>query len=169
MIRRNKKTGLFMTVRFPAAVSLAILLGGLLSSSVIAQTEPIVSTLEEIGFFGTWAIRCDAPASLENVVRSAYVSAAGEPGFSEDLGSDLPENTYRILAAQRDGDNQIVLEIELNAQIKQRLTMVVDGNRIRTLTNTLPDGRELVHNGIVTATDNRTPWLNRCETTEDRQ
>src|SRR5690606_29560877 len=69
MICRNKKTGLFMTVRFPAAVSLAILLGGLLSSSVIAQTEPIVSTLEEIGFFGTWAIRCDAPASLENVVR----------------------------------------------------------------------------------------------------
>ena len=160
-----------MTVRFSAAISLAILLGGLFCSSAIAQTETeaAVSTLEEVGFFGTWAIRCGEPASLENVVRSAYVTASGEPGFSEDLGADLPQNTYHVLAAQRDGDNQIVMEIELNTQIKQLLTMVIDGNRIRTLTNVLPDGRELVRNGIVTATDTRTPWLSRCETADSQR
>jgi hypothetical protein len=154
---------------YPAITCLAILLGGVLPSSATAKEETTISTLEEVGFFGTWAIRCDEPASLDNVVRSAYVSAAGDPGFSEDLGADLPQNTYRILAAQRDGDNQIILDIEFNVETKQRLTMVVDGNRIRTLTNALPDGRELVHSGSVVATGNRTPWLNRCETTEGRQ
>jgi hypothetical protein len=163
-----------MTVRFPAAVALAILLGGSFScaaiaSTAIVETQTVVSTLEEIGFFGIWAIRCGESAGLDNIVRSAFVSAAGEPGFSEDLGADLPENAYRILAAQRDGENQIVLDIELNVQMKQRLVMVVDNDRIRTLSNTLPDNRELVRNGVVVASGTRTPWLSRCDPAEQQR
>jgi len=154
---------------FGSVLFSSVVFSSVLPSSAAAQTEPIVAVLEQVGFFGTWAIRCGEPASLDNVVRSAYVSAAGEPGFSEDLGADLPQNTYRILTAQRDGDNQIVLAIELNAAIRQRLTMVVDRNRIRTLANVLADGRELVRNGAVVASGGKTPWLTRCETAQEKQ
>lgn len=129
-----------------------------------ATAQPAVATmLEEVGFFGTWAVRCGEPASPRNPVRTAYLSAAGEPGFSESIGADLPENIYRVVAAARDGDNQVALDVELNYQTRQRLTMVIDRDRIRTLANATPDGRMLVKNGAVVATGGKTPWLKRCE------
>lgn len=133
------------------------------SAGEAAAPHAIVATLEQVGFFGTWAARCGEPAGLRNPTRNTYVSAAGEPGFSESVGADLPENVYRIVAAARDGDNQIVLDVEFNYQTAQRLTMVLDRDRIRTLTNALPDGRLLVRNGAVVATGSKTPWLKRCQ------
>ncbi len=154
-----------MTFRLMPLAGLAAIFIGISATFVVAEPATDSATrgvLEEFGFFGQWAIRCDQPASVQNTVRSAYVSAAGEPGFSENLGEGLPENVYRILGVERRDDNQITLAIELNGQTLQRLTMVRDESRIRTITNELADGRIVVKNGIVAASGGRTPWLSRC-------
>jgi len=164
-----------MRFQFKAAARRAAVSGALSTLALIAACIPPSATaatpaetaaiLEPLGFFGTWAVRCDEPPAPQNVFRTAAVSAAGEPGFSESLGAGLTENVYRILDAQQDGDNQLILSVELNSGTRQQLTMVVDRERlrVRTLTNRLADGRELVKNGTVAANGERTPWLTRCK------
>lgn len=140
-----------------------------ITPALAATPAETVAILEPLGFFGTWAVRCDEPPGPQNVFRTAYVSAAGEPGFSESLGAGLADNIYRILDARQDGENQLMLSIELNNGIRQQLTMVVDRERlrVRTLTNRLADGKELVKNGAVAANGARTPWLTRCKDETD--
>ena len=147
----------------PAAITPVI------TSALAATSAETVAILEPLGFFGTWAGRCEEPPGPQNVFATAYVSAAGEPGFSESLGAGLADNIYRILDARQDGENQLMLSIELNSGIRQQLTMVVDRERlrVRTLTNRLADGKELVKNGAVTANGARTPWLIRCKDEAD--
>jgi hypothetical protein len=144
----------------PAALCAAAVLW--MPAPATAQTAAAVA-LEEIGFFGNWAIQCGQPAGPRNILRSAYVAANGEPGFAETVAPDVPANTYRVLSATRDGTNQIVLDVELNDDARQRLRMVFDGKRIRTLTNEMPDGKVLVEHGAIVATGTRTPWLTRCD------
>lgn len=148
-----------MGLRFFSA---ALCAAAAFSTPALAQTAA-AAALEEIGFYGNWAIQCGQPAGPRNILRSAYVSAKGEPGFAETVASDLPANTYRVLDAIRDGTNQIVLDVELNDNARQRLRMVFDDKRIRTLNNETPDGKMLVENGAVVATGTRTPWLTRCD------
>jgi hypothetical protein len=149
-----------MNIPLRAAAALVALLPILSATPVAAQSA--VETLEKFGFFGEWAIRCDRPAAPNNVMRRAYLSASGEPGFSEDLGSNAAVNTYRILDVRAASSNEIVLDIELNNERRQTLTMMLDGQRIRTLRNELPDGRVLVNEGSVVANGAKTPWLNLC-------
>lgn len=168
-MRSQFKAAACRAVVVRAASALAIVaacLSPTASTSTLAATPAeTVAILQPLGFFGTWAVHCDEPPAPQNVFRTAYVSAAGEPGFSESLGAGLSENIYRILDAQRDGDNQLVLSVELNDGLRQQLTMVVDRERqrVRTLSNRLAEGKELVKNGAVTANGARTPWLTRCK------
>lgn len=128
----------------------------------VHAASPEADTLDAFGFFGTWSLHCDRPAGPANIQRRAYISASGEAGFSESLGPDIAENTYRVLAASVSG-RIVVLDIELNGMIRQKLTMQRDGARIRTLANELPDGRTLVRDGTIVTTGGKTPWLNRCD------
>jgi hypothetical protein len=153
-----------MTTRFVPVAALAGLLVVLLNGAAHAAS-PAALALEEFGFLGVWSVHCDRPASPGNIARTAYLSASGEPGFTESLGPDLAENVYRILDAKIVAKAEIVLDIELNGQIRQKLTMTRDGDRIRTLTNQLPDGRTVVKEGTIVTTGTKTPWLNLCEKT----
>lgn len=152
----------------PALALIAACIPAITPTSAATPAETM-AILQPLGFFGTWAVRCDEPPGPQNVFRSAYLSAAGEPGFSESLGVGLSENVYRILDAQQNGDNQLILSVELNNGVRQQLTMVVDRERarVRTITNRLASGKELVKNGAVTANGARTPWLTRCKDETD--
>lgn len=150
-----------MIPRLLLAAALAAASSSVLPAPALSAT-PEAERLEQYGFLGEWAVRCGAPASPSNVHRRAFISASGEPGFTEWLGENFAENVYRILAAERDG-NQVVLDIELNGKITQRLTMIREDGRIRTLTNELGDGRVVVKNGKIVANGAPTPWLTLCQ------
>jgi len=147
---------------------LAAAMAVLFFSSHAAASESLRDTLENFGFFGHWAMDCAEPASPENNVRNARMSPTGDPIFSESLGADGEPNIYLILRAKRTGPDTIVIRTKLNSDIEQELTMRRDGNRLRTVTNRdRADGRYIVRHGIVTSNKKQTPWLTRCDSTDD--
>ncbi len=148
-----------------AAVIAALLVASplpALNPTPARAASPQADALEAAGFFGTWSLRCDRAPGPTNIMRQAYISAAGEAGFSENLGPDVAENIYRILDVAVTGST-VVLDVELNGTVQQRLTMRIEGKRIRTIENELADGRLLVKDGMITTVSIPTPWLNRCD------
>jgi hypothetical protein len=128
-----------------------------------AQAASNRETLEAFGFFGSWAENCAGPATPSNNHRTAFVSPAGHPTFTEILGPESEPNVYVILRARRVSGDVIRLRIRLNGEIVQDLTMRRDHGRLRTMTNRDAAGGALVvKNGIVTANGRQTPWLTHC-------
>jgi len=129
----------------------------------LAAAATVSETLDSFGFFGTWAISCHEPASPSNNLRSAFISASGDAMFNESLGPDSQANVYMILKAIRSGDGDITLRTKLNGETEQELTMRMDGDRIRTLSNRdLPSRKYVVRNGRVVSNRRVTPWLTHC-------
>jgi hypothetical protein len=119
--------------------------------------------LERVGFFGTWAIDCNAPSALDNVTRTAVVSSTGDATFKESLGLDSEPNEYVVLRTRQLGQSEIALRIKLNGEREQELVMRFHDGRIRTISNRdVKTGRYLVKNGSVRGTGTDTPWLMRC-------
>jgi hypothetical protein len=145
--------------KFLAAVAAVIFFT---ASPAVAET--LTQTLEAFGFFGRWAIDCDAPPSPSNTVRTARVSPTGEPTFSESLGGTGEPNAYVILRAKTIDANTIRVRIKLNSEYKQDLTMHRRDNKIHTISNREVDtGEYIVRKGVVVSTGQPTPWLTRCE------
>jgi hypothetical protein len=120
-------------------------------------------TLERFEFFGTWAPRCDQPASPDNSVRTVYVTTNGQVEFTESFGQGYEPNTYAVLDATIPNTDTVLLHIDLNGEIKQELTMSRNGAQLRTISNRRgSDGPFVVKNGIVAATGQPTPWLSHC-------
>jgi hypothetical protein len=129
-----------------------------------AAAETLTQTLESFGFFGRWAIDCNAPPSASNTVRTARISPTGEPTFSESLGGTGEPNAYVILRAKTIDANSIRVRIKLNSEYKQDLTMQRRGDKIRTISNREVDtGEYIVRKGVVVSNGQATPWLMRCE------
>jgi hypothetical protein len=128
-----------------------------------AHAGSLRQTLEEFGFMGSWAQDCERPADRENVWREVTLTEDGAR-FTESLGAGFVPSSYRVLSATRSAPDSIVLSIELNGHIRQDLTMVRRGDRIRTMVNQpLGSSAPVVQDGIVTANGLATPWLTRCE------
>lgn len=129
-----------------------------------AEAGSIGRTLTEFGFMGSWAQDCGRPADRDNIWRQASPIDDGGAIFTESLGEGFQPSIYRILAVRRTLSDTVVLTIELNSKIRQDLTMVLRGNRIRTMTNH-PAGlaKPVVKDGVVIANGAATPWLTRCE------
>jgi hypothetical protein len=145
--------------KFLAAVAAVIFF-----SAPPAIAETVTQTLESFGFFGRWAIDCRAPPSADNTVRTARVSATGEPIFSESLGGTGEPNVYVILRAKTIDASTVRVRIKLNVEYKQDLTMHRRDGRIHTITNREVDnGKYIVRRGVVVSTGQATPWLTRCE------
>ena len=97
-------------------------------------------------------------------VRTANAGAADAPvTFTESFGDDYQPNHYVVLGAKDSGTGGVTLRIQLNGSTLQDLTMVRDGNRVRTMTNRrVSDGKLVVRNGAVWGSGSKTPWLTRC-------
>jgi hypothetical protein len=143
-------------------VLVAILTAGVLGFD-FADAATTSETLTTFGFFGTWAMNCHEPASPSNNLRSAFISTTGDAMFNESLGPDSEANVYVILKATRRGDGTIVLRTKLNGETVQELTMRMDGDRLRTLSNRdIARGKYIVRNGRVVSNRHNTPWLTHC-------
>ena len=151
-----------MRIKFLAAAAAVILF-----CSPATSAESPGETLESFGFFGRWATDCNQPASPDNNVRTAQLSPAGDPVFSESLGSE--PNSYVVFRVRRTGADTIILRTKLNGEIIQELTMHRQGDRIRTIANRdMASGGYLVRKGVVVSTKRETPWLTRCGAQESR-
>jgi hypothetical protein len=127
-----------------------------------ARAESARETLDQFGFFGTWAVRCDEPSSPDNVTRYALTSTKGV-SFTETLGKDSQSNIYSVLSAKRVGGDSILIRTRLNSDIEQDLTIRRDQNRVRTMQNReVATGDFVVKDGIVDSNKSETPWLTRC-------
>jgi hypothetical protein len=144
-----------------SAISVAF--GLSLIQSAAASPTSIRQTLEGFDFFGTWAVSCERPPAPDNVIRTVYVTTNGQIEFSETFGEDYEPNIYGVLAADTYPHDTIVLRVDLNGEIRQRLTMRRKDGRIRTVTNqNLEDGSFVVRNEAVAKTGQATPWLSHC-------
>ena len=135
-------------------------LGLLLAGPAQAQTARAV--LDGFGFFGKWSPHCDQPAGPGNSLRHAFVTSTGDVRFTESLGEKYKDNVYVVLTAKRLGGDQVLLLIELNGTTTQRLTMLKQEGRIRTISNKGGDGHFVVRDGFVLSNRQPTPWLSRC-------
>lgn len=160
MIERWKGLG-GSIMRKAIGAALAI---GLLAATTVSSghAETPRATLERFGFLGTWAQDCARPAATDNVWRQTAIGR-GSVVFTESLGGDFVPSSYRVLDARLTAADTVVLSIKLNNRFRQELTMVLRGERIRTMTNR-PRGAKtpIVDNGIVVGTAMTTPWLTRC-------
>ena len=128
-----------------------------------ARAESARETLDQFGFFGTWAVHCDEPASPDNVMRHALASTKTRLSFTETLGKDSQPNIYSILSAKRLDADTVVIRTKLNKDIEQDLTIRREQNRVRTMQNREVGTRDfVVKDGIVDANKSETPWLTRC-------
>lgn len=140
-----------------------IVIASCLIASAAFGADANREVLERFGFFGIWAIDCQEPAAVDNVVRNAVVTGTGDPVFTETLGTNSDPNVYVILRARQIDDEQIALRIKLNGEREQDLVMRYAGGRIRTMSNRdVRSGRMLVKDGQVRGTSHATPWLTRC-------
>jgi len=127
-----------------------------------AAAEPTRGVLEQFGFFGTWAVHCDEPASPDNVTRLALTTTKGVT-FTETLGKDSQPNIYAVMSAKRLNPDTVVIRTKLNGDIEQDLTIRRDQNRVRTMQNReVGTGDLVVKDGIVGSNKSETPWLTRC-------
>jgi hypothetical protein len=144
-------------VKFLLIVALGVL------SVTVVRAETARDTLEQFGFFGTWAAHCGEPASPENVTRYARGSKSMALKFSETLGKDSEPNVYAVLSAERLSPDTVVIRTKLNDDIEQELTIRRDQDRVRTMENReVAGGEYVVKNGLVTSNKSETPWLTRC-------
>ena len=150
-----------MRVAMCAALAVA-----LIAAAAQAQTPPIGKTVAEFGFTGRWAIDCTQPPSLENAHRAIWTDDKGAVRFKDAFGDKYFPLSYRVLAAKRIDNDLLELRVERTAQGRQdqiqKLVLMAEGNRTRTVANSSPDGRIYVKDGYAMPGEQPTPWLNRC-------
>jgi hypothetical protein len=128
-----------------------------------ARADTVRDRLEAFGFFGRWAADCGAPASSTNSVRDVFV-ADDTVAFSESLGDRYEPNAYVVLSATPLGHDRIVLDVRLNGQTEQTLTIRKHNGRLRTMENRRKsDGKRVVAHGATVVGGVKTPWLSRCD------
>ena len=126
----------------------------------VAQAQT-AGVLNGFGLFGTWAVRCGAPAAPDNVVQTVIWTGREPVEYSETNKQGAVGNRYRVLSARMQGAD-LFMQVELNGRLVENLTIAKSGTAsIRTMSNQTYQGF-LVRDGFVGATGQPTPWLQKC-------
>lgn len=141
---------------------LAALLPIALLAATPAEAQSPRRILSEFGFMGAWSPECRTAPAPNNSRRTTRIGRSGTVTFEEDLGPDFEPNKYVVRNAQRVGRDAVSIRVELNGEHVQDLTVVKDGRRLRTMENVGADGKAVVQNGRVLASNRETPWLTKC-------
>jgi hypothetical protein len=142
------------------AVLLPVALG--FFAAVPAEARSVRSVLSDFGFMGAWSADCAAAPAPSNSRRTARTGRSGLVTFEEDLGPDYQPNKYVVVGAQRLARDTVAIRVELNGERMQDLTVLKDGQRLRTIENVGADGKAVVKDGRLVANNRETPWLNKC-------
>jgi len=126
-----------------------------------ADAATLAETLDQFGFSGTFAARCDDAASPNNIRRVITISSRGDAEFVERFGDAYDPNVYEVMAARLRGRDTLVLAVQMGNS-RQELTIRKSRGRMRTIRNLVSDGTLRVKDGKVVGTGQETAWLQRC-------
>ncbi len=133
-----------------------------LSAAASAQGQSVSGVLASFGFFGTWAVQCGAPPAPANIVQTVTWTGHEPVEFSATAVPGAAGNRYRVITAQMPNATTLILQVQLNGSYTENLTITKYGSdRIRTMATQTSQGF-LVRDGVVVASGQPTPWLQKC-------
>ena len=154
---RNRWMGLAML--FGMAV-----LGAMPASA--QQEERAGPVLQRWGLVGTWAVRCDLPASGSNSHLHYVVEQDGRAFHLRDLGDQYERDRSEILRASIAGDGAIHVTINFESLKQVRIIefakVAGKPNQVRAISNRHADGPYSVKDGRFTSNGRETPVQTRC-------
>lgn len=127
----------------------------------LAAAQSAKSVLEEAGFVGTWAIQCGSGPELENGHQVFEIQSSGSAQVRILFGKGYENLVYVIREIRRLPGGQIWMRTSFKSEDRE-LTMLREGNRLRTMSNRRTDGTFVVKDGILVASGSETPWITRC-------
>jgi hypothetical protein len=136
-----------------------------LSLAPFAQAQSTTRAVEDFHLLGVWAIDCYRNPAPRNEHATFTKTNADEIQLVNDFGVDYDNMVYRVVAAQRVGDDRLSLRQVLTTDGKIVLDVVLwkINDRLRTWSSRVSDGTILVADGVVSATNgHQTPWIGRC-------
>ena len=130
---------------------------------VAARGETLRETLDQFGFFGTWAIALRR-AGVARAMSYAPLSSLelATPSSAKRSAPNSEPNIYVILRAKRTARAH---HDPHQAQRRDRTGTHVrhEQDRVRTVDNReVASGQYVVRDGVVTSNQSETPWLTRC-------
>lgn len=144
--------------------AVAILLLILVASVAAADTAEELFT--QFDLFGSWAVRCDQPASPMNPHVTIAAISSGVLTEEQNTGPDFQLNSYLIATAEKVDPTSLSVHALFRAgtgdQVGQKIVWRIASKTRRTLFNQLDGGRVLVKDGVVVSTGGSTPLLHKC-------
>ncbi len=138
-----------------------------MTPSAAADPVPIDTVFTDMGLFGHWALDCGRPPTSANPHVRIATPQPGEVEEIHDHGPEFSANHYRILSAERIGEDrlQVTAIFQPGTDVSQLQTLAFQVGRgtRRTLFNQ-PDGAAVrVRDGIVVGSGRKTPLLRKCD------
>ncbi len=128
-----------------------------------AAASNIEETLRALGLTGTWAIDCTKPAGAGNV-RAEFRTLNGKITQVQDIGGSVTNN-YEFQKVERIASDRIRITARFyNSQAEEVnvFEWLLQGNRIRTISNMSEKRGPFVVDGVIVAVKRETPWLTKC-------
>jgi hypothetical protein len=141
--------------------TLLLLCAALLWPGAAGAQSP-TAVLEAFGYFGRWAPDCSRSPVPGNPHMTVSKSPRGTIEVRNSLGPDYLDNVNILLDARSLGPDRVWIKTQLNNSELREWEVVRQAGRIRTFVNRKPDGTHITRDGLVVASGNPTPWLNRC-------
>ncbi len=131
-----------------------------------AAAETAEALFSQFDLYGSWAVRCDQPASPMNPHVTIAAISAGVLTEEQNTGPDFQLNTYLIAKAEQVDPTSLsvyaLFRAGTESQVGQKIVWRVVNRTRRTLFNQLDGGRVLVKDGVVVSTGGHTPLLRKC-------
>jgi hypothetical protein len=146
--------------------TLVLCLIQLLFLAPFAHAQSITRAVEDFHMLGLWAVDCHRQPAPRNEHATFTKANADEVQLVNDFGVDYDNMVYRIVAAQRIGNDRVSLRQVLATDGKVVLDVVLwkVNDKLRTWSSRVSDGSALVVDGVVSSTNgHKTPWIGRCK------
>jgi hypothetical protein len=154
------------TIWIAAAVALLVTVALPLAAEAGVPERSAVDVFRDFGLFGTWAVVCGKPPSVDNPRVTVALSDHNAVVEDHALGGTDMSNHYRILSARPISDTRLAVQVILNPggkfEERQNLIMVVRDNTRRTVFNQAEDGEVHVKDGVALGFGLKTPLLRKC-------
>ena len=132
-----------------------------LSAGATGASDAGKAIIDALGIDGRWAANCSRPASIDNPYRVFETFRAG-PAVERLVAPPAEDRVAELLDVRRLKTKEVVWTIE-DEGVSQTVTSKLDGNRMRIVSITGPDGTSVVKDARL-ADGTTTPWLSKCET-----
>jgi hypothetical protein len=150
------------------SVVLVLILATATIADVTAGEGPSPEQLfRQFGLFGTWASKCDAPASPANPYVEITEPSPGVMLEDHFLGKKYSVNRYSVVSAEKLSDTRLAVEVLFNPgaddQERQKLIFVIHDRTRRTVFNQPDHGPVRVKDGVALPRGLDTPLLHKCD------